>query len=279
MTNDVTSFKNTGSNESMYACILSPQGRYLHDLFIHTNINNNNNNNDTTGPHGNHPSEALLDVDSSSISSVISILKRYRLRQKIEIDDVSSDFQVWVGFGQSDSSSENQPRDPRLDALGWRTVLPEDNPNGNPKPTSTWQAYRRWRMKLGVAEGDLEIPNGEAIPLEYNIDALHGISFTKGCYVGQELMARTHFKGVVRKRLMPVSIVGESLPVGEKIINRDKGSSGLGTLRAQDGELGLAHVRLEEAMRAIAKSAPLTTESGALLYPSRPLWWPESWGN
>lgn len=44
---------------------------------------------------------------------------------------------------------------------------------------------------------------GEAIPLEYNLDGLSGISFTKGCYVGQELMARTHFKGVVRKRLMP----------------------------------------------------------------------------
>lgn len=41
------------------------------------------------------------------------------------------------------------------------------------------------------------------VPLEFNIDGLHGISFTKGCYVGQELMARTHFKGVVRKRLMP----------------------------------------------------------------------------
>ena len=46
-------------------------------------------------------------------------------------------------------------------------------------------------------------PPGEAIPLEYNLDGLNGISFTKGCYVGQELMARTHFKGVVRKRLAP----------------------------------------------------------------------------
>ena len=47
------------------------------------------------------------------------------------------------------------------------------------------------------------------MPLEYNLDALNGISHTKGCYVGQELVARTHNRGVVRKRLMPVSIEGE----------------------------------------------------------------------
>ena len=47
---------------------------------------------------------------------------------------------------------------------------------------------------------------GHAIPLEYNLDGLNAISFTKGCYVGQELIARSHFRGVVRKRLMPVSV-------------------------------------------------------------------------
>ncbi len=49
---------------------------------------------------------------------------------------------------------------------------------------------------------------GHAIPLEYNLDGLNAISFTKGCYVGQELIARSHFRGVVRKRLMPVDLSG-----------------------------------------------------------------------
>lgn len=49
---------------------------------------------------------------------------------------------------------------------------------------------------------------GHAIPLEYNLDGLNAISFTKGCYVGQELIARSHFRGVIRKRLMPVEIAG-----------------------------------------------------------------------
>ena len=52
-------------------------------------------------------------------------------------------------------------------------------------------------------------PPGEAIPLEYNLDALNGVSFSKGCYLGQELTAMTHFRGTIRKRLMPCRILGD----------------------------------------------------------------------
>jgi folate-binding protein YgfZ len=58
----------------------------------------------------------------------------------------------------------------------------------------------------GLMSARLRARAGAAVPLEYNLDGLHGISFTKGCYVGQELIARAHFRGVVRKRLMPVTL-------------------------------------------------------------------------
>ncbi len=58
----------------------------------------------------------------------------------------------------------------------------------------------------GLMSARLRARAGAAVPLEYNLDGLHGISFTKGCYVGQELIARAHFRGVVRKRLMPVAL-------------------------------------------------------------------------
>ena len=94
-------------------------------------------------------------------------------------------------------------RDPRLPELGDRMIFPAGyTPPGK---IVTPDAFRNFRLRLGVAEGCLEIPTGEALPLEYNLDALNGISYTKGCYVGQELTARTHFRGVIRKRLMPVS--------------------------------------------------------------------------
>jgi folate-binding protein YgfZ len=70
--------------------------------------------------------------------------------------------------------------------------------------------YLLWRIENGVAEGSTEIPKGEAIPLEYNFAGLNAISFEKGCYIGQELIARTHHRGVIRKRLIPLKFVDEN---------------------------------------------------------------------
>lgn len=70
----------------------------------------------------------------------------------------------------------------------------------------TEREFRRLRYALGVGEGEVEIPTGTAIPLEHNLDALNGVSYSKGCYVGQERVSFTHFRGVIRKRLMPVAL-------------------------------------------------------------------------
>ena len=98
--------------------------------------------------------------------------------------------------------------DPRLPDLGARTILPAGCiPPGK---VVAPEAFKDLRFRLGVPEGCSEVPSGEALPLEYNLDALNGVSYTKGCYVGQELTARTHFRGVIRKRLMPVSFLRAS---------------------------------------------------------------------
>lgn len=270
----------------------------------------------------------LLDTDASGSADLLRLLKRYRLRQKIEIDDVSEELEVWAGFKDphliATSSSINNntntseilkgsemdswPQDPRLPALGFRAILP----SGCTVPLSTAttesiivpsEAYRRWRISQGIAEGDSEIATGEAIALEYNIDGLNGISFTKGCYVGQELMARTHFKGVVRKRVMPFEILHDGnntsaaasastahdargsnvdtrligVKGGENVID---GSSGkvLGSVRVVDGGQGLAHLRLKEAQEGMRGERVLRTESGFEIRPWRPEWWPQTWG-
>ena len=61
-------------------------------------------------------------------------------------------------------------------------------------------------QRLGVPNGAAELPSAEALPLESNLELLSGVSFAKGCYLGQELTARTHFRGVVRKRVLPVVV-------------------------------------------------------------------------
>lgn len=233
----------------------------------------------------------LLDADATGADDLLRLMKRYRLRQKIDIDDVSRDFQSWVRFSgtdDNDSCGSNcgtaWVRDPRLPSLGRRTVLPTGAMPQSEIVQVPWQSYRRHRFATGVAEGDSEIPSGEAIALEYNIDGLNGISFTKGCYVGQELMARTHFKGVIRKRIMPFEVVGGAgkagVQAGEAVFDQGELSNGksIGTVRVEDGGAGLAHVRLSNALAAAKAGRKLRTEGGAELRVWRPEWWPTEWG-
>jgi folate-binding protein YgfZ len=254
---------------------LNAQGRFLHDLFIHRVV-------------GSQPT-VFVDVDANTLPDIIRVLKRYRLRQKIEIDDVSQYWTVWARFGADDKSTQANlcwPPDPRgLSDLGARGIFPASDDqesiisNSNSHNIVHWDAYRRWRIALGVAEGDAEIPSGEAVALEYNIDGLNGISFSKGCYVGQELMARTHFKGIVRKRVMPVSLdLTGVVAVGDSVLNVSSGKS-IGTIRAMDKDIGLAHLRLKEALEAASSgNCSLRTEGGVEVRPRRPSWWPATWG-
>ncbi len=78
----------------------------------------------------------------------------------------------------------------------------------DPLPLSP-DGYHRHRLALGVAEGTDEVPLGACFPLEYNLDYLNGVSFSKGCYLGQELTARSFHTGVIRKRVMPISLTEE----------------------------------------------------------------------
>lgn len=120
---------------------------------------------------------------------------------------------------------------------------------------------------------------------------VHWFSFTKGCYVGQELMARTHFKGMVRKRLMPFQLLPEQkgatsagLQPGQRVLLPSHQGSGaaVGTVRVVSVDAGLAVLRLGKALPAVEAGGPLhvETESGTQLAIRawRPEWWPPGWG-
>ena len=100
--------------------------------------------------------------------------------------------------------------DPRVPALGYRLILPvsEDPLQVLPEPTHPCHPslFTQLRYRLGVPEGSSETPLGKALPLEYNLDYMNGVSFHKGCYIGQELTARTHHTGVIRKRILPLML-------------------------------------------------------------------------
>lgn len=107
---------------------------------------------------------------------------------------------------------------------------------------------------MGVAEAVADYPLGDTFPHEANYDLVNGVSFTKGCYVGQEVVARMQNKTVVRKRVVPVSspaplATGGEVKVGEAVI---------GTVGSASGNAGLAMVRLDRVAEALEKEQPLT---------------------
>ena len=258
------------------------------------------------------PTTILADIDSLSLPDALRLLKRYRLRQQIDIEDVSDQYSVWVQYNNKNRISDDKTllpflegwhNDPRLAALGRRAILDRSIEfTSSNNITGNKRQYQEWRYMHGVAEGSLEITPNQAISLEYNIDGLNGISFTKGCYIGQELMARTHYKGVVRKRVVPFEIVGSNDNNSSREEEDDWKRRYRDVVRVGSGEkvgkvvqvcgrYGLALMQLRKVMKEglgggeeeglCMLNMPNVGEEGVqpvAIQAYRPEWWPESWG-
>ncbi|GAU33950.1 hypothetical protein TSUD_148710 [Trifolium subterraneum] len=302
----------------IYAALLTPQGRFLYDLFLYKPPNYDTKLDSTgTGPASepNEPFELFADVDASVLDELLSTFTKYRLRSKVEIDNVDSEFSCWqrYGSGPSDNSLDvEEPeaaavgwgagedgaamsssrggnlgwqwfKDPRLACLGFRGIFPSNiiPPLIEADKETDEQNYLMWRIEKGVAEGSTEIPKGEAMPLEYNLVGLNAISFDKGCYVGQELVARTHHRGVIRKRLVPLrfqdndgkEVVDKVIP-GSEVVNRGDGKK-VGLVTTALGCRGLGLLRLEEALKG--STALSIRRQDVKVVASKPDWWPSDW--
>lgn len=301
----------------MYAALLTPQGRFLYDLFLYRPPRPEEKLDRTGSGPGNGSGgsvEILADVDNSISDELLATLKKYRLRSKVDIDNVAEDFSCWqrygrdlsgktptveepeadsVGWGggvdRADMSASHSSdvgwqwfKDPRLDCLGFRGIFPSGTmpPLVESDKETDEENYLMWRLEKGIAEGSTEIPKGEAIPLEYNFAGLNAISFDKGCYVGQELIARTHHRGVIRKRLLPLKFldnngkeVEEKVTPGSEVINTASGKK-LGSVTTALGFRGMGVLRLDDAFK---DTLTIQGQEDIKVMAIRPDWWPAEW--
>jgi len=143
-------------------------------------------------------------------------------------------------------------------------------------------SYDLHRMRLGVAETAAEL-SGE-LPLECNLEGLQGVSFSKGCYIGQELTSRTHFRGVIRKRIMPVTFASPAAAAqhvkrGDSVMGADDEATPAGRVLAchSSGECGLALLRLDSVQKPqrhrVVSDAGLSVD----VVVHTPQWWPQAW--
>ncbi|MBD2842283.1 CAF17-like 4Fe-4S cluster assembly/insertion protein YgfZ [Erythrobacter rubeus] len=171
LTNDVT------GDLPAYAALLSAQGKAMFDFLV------------WPGEDG----SLLLDCEAESADDLVKRLSLYRLRRPIDIAVDESLAAYW-----SERAFDGALPDPRLPALGYRAVAPADIRD------ATDEAYRAHRLALGVPEGQAEL--GDILWLETNAVELNGVSFDKGCYIGQENTARMNWRQKVNRRLVVVPL-------------------------------------------------------------------------
>ncbi|CAA7619900.1 folate-binding protein YgfZ [Magnetospirillum sp. UT-4] len=246
ISNDVNK---AGPGRAVFAALLTPQGKFLHDLFVVA----------TDGG-------LLLDVEAARAADFVRKLSMYKLRSKVTVAPADS-LSVFAVFGGDVPPLADATvfADPRLPELGSRVYAADGavlTAAGLAEaPFAEWD---RLRLRLGVPDGSRDLPVEKGILLENGFDELGGVDFTKGCYMGQELTARTKHRGLVRKRLLPVAISG---PVPEPGTPVMLGEAEAGEMRSAEGDVGVALLRLEQ----VRKGQPFTC-GAATLTASVPAW-------
>ena len=218
VSNDVTQ---AAQGRAVWTALLSPQGKWLTDFFVLA-----------------EGERLFLDCPRAHLAMLVTKLSRFRLRSRATLRDASDEWAVhaaWGGVPEPPPGSISAP-DPRLPEAGWRILSPR--PLRADASEADWDAHR---IALGLPDaGDLE-PD-KTLLLEAGFDELSGVSWNKGCYMGQELTARTRYRGLVKRRLVPVDVAG-TLPAPGTPVFRD--GLEVGTLRSGRGAQALAMLRLD----------------------------------
>ena len=241
ITNDI---EGLSPGRGIYAALLTPQGKILFDFLI-----------------AEGEGAILLDCAATAAEGLLKRLRLYKLRAKVEIE-LRAQLGVYVALA---GHPENRPTDyaaravtfpdPRLAALGMRSIASRDE---MPARIGDAAVYHVHRLVLGVPEAD-DFGSDRMFALDAGLDELHGVSFEKGCYVGQELTARMKHRGTARKRLLLVTADKLAAP-GTAVMAKDVS---LGEIVSVHGGRGFALIRLdrlEEAQGAAltADGAPVT---------------------
>ena len=234
------------SQAAIHAALLTPQGKILFDFFVVK-----------TG------GGFLLETVRDKAVDLAKRLNLYKLRAKVDIRDASSDYRVLALWGPSlhglgETAGAVAFADPRLPTLGMR-ILAEarfaaDIATAGDVLDASAEDYHAHRIALGVPEGGKDYVLGDTFAHEADLDQLDGVSFSKGCFVGQEVVSRMQNRASVRKRVVPIE--GEAaLTPGVEV---QAGAAVIGSVGSVAGTLALALVRLDRAAEANAKGQVLT---------------------
>jgi folate-binding protein YgfZ len=245
--------------QAIWAALLTPQGRFLNDMFVAASDDGET---------------LLLETERERAAALARKLSLYKLRSQVKVEDRSAAMEVAVVFGAGvDVARLSQEGlvafiDPRLSELGVRVLGPAgkvatilSSLGCRERPLADYDALR---LGLGVPDGSRDLVVEKALLLENGFDELNGVDWQKGCYMGQELTARTKYRALIRKRLFPVRVEGTLPAPGTAVLD---GLEEVGEVRSGVDGRALAMLRLD----AIGDGRVLTA-GDARLVPEKPAW-------
>lgn len=266
---------------------------------------------------GDENHELLLEVDARNANRLLSLFKLHKLRRQLRLL-LDEQYQLWTLFPNlewpEDFFGERRPKaafkvfadsksdqvwlnqDVRLPELGYRVLIRSndcnsfdqfktillpysDRFNWDEVSEASIDEYTLYRHRLGVGEGLFDHPPDGCFPLEDNADLLNGVSFTKGCYLGQELTARVYHTGVIRKRLMPVQVMqgkqtDENLfKFGTLLTSHKNPKMKLGRIRTIHDGFGICLLFVDQLEKVDYEC--YNAELDLTLKAYRPFWWPD----
>jgi len=234
--------------EARYTALLSPQGKLLFDFFV------------VPLPEGGEAG-FYLDCAKAQAQELAKRLNFLKLRAKVTAEDCSATLGVaaiWDAPPPRDFAGTLY-EDPRAPGLGFRAIASHEALAAIAGMYE--EAYEAHRIGLGIAKGGLDFAYGDSFVHDANLDLMHGVDFKKGCYVGQEVVARVQYRKSARKRIVKVRFDGDPPAPGTQIMAGDANIGHVGSVAGGDGLAMLRLDRLEEARNA---GAPITADGTRL---------------
>lgn len=231
------------AGESRFSALLTAQGKLMFDFFILPLAE---------GPeHGYY-----IDCNKHQTADLIKRLTFHRMRAKFTIEDMNESLGVAAFWhGEAPAGLEGIVyRDTRAAGMGSRIIAPLAELT---KLSDDQSGYEAHRVALGVPKGGADYVYGDTFVHDANLDHVHGVDFKKGCYVGQEVVARVHFRQSARKRIVKVLFAGPAPQIGTQIM---AGDTSIGQISSIAGAEGLAMLRLDKLDDA--KAAGLAVKAG-----------------
>ena len=261
ISNDITLVK---SGNMIFSGMFNPQGKFFSDFFIFQ-------------PFDSDKDTLYIDSNSSQTQEIITKLNIYKLRSKVEIEEISGNFSLFSIINTHDVINilENEKsdllkhciihNDPRLKELGKRIYIPKELEESFKSYFNSFfhkDLYEINRIGLGIPDGISDIIPDKDFPLDFGYDQLNAISFSKGCYVGQEITARTHNKGRLKKKIFLVKAEQKLPDFNSKIFYKENKA---GKMLSKINGIGIALLDKNSTEECINKKGFLDSDEAKII--------------